>query len=362
MNILFFTAHPAQVHNLRAIKDELEKNGHQVFWMATEKDISKYLLNHYKIDVTFIEKPQKGFFSKAKTLIINTIKCVKFIRENNINILVSRISPYISLSGFLLSKPHIALADTESSGIYNKIFAWFTSANLTPKSFKRELNKNQIRFDGNIELFYLHPNRFTPMPREQVSDLLGIETNTPYVIMRFVSWDAYHDKGLSGFTDKNKLKAVDAFSNYARVFISSEKPLPAELEKYKIKFPPEKMHDVLAHAILFFGESATMASESVVLGTPAIFLNENWFGNTEEEKKFGLLFSFKQNHFEQERSIQKGIEILAIPQIKTEMIRNRDAFLKNKIDVTEFMVWFIENYPSSFKIMKENPDYQYRFK
>ena len=29
--------------------------------------------------------------------------------------------------------------------------------------------------------------------------------------------------------------------------------------------PPEKMHDALANASLFFGESATMASESAVL-------------------------------------------------------------------------------------------------
>ena len=35
--------------------------------------------------------------------------------------------------------------------------------------------------------------------------------------------------------------------------------------------------------------------------------------------------------------------------------------LKEKIDVTAFMVWFIENYPESAKIMKENPDYQLRF-
>lgn len=33
--------------------------------------------------------------------------------------------------------------------------------------------------------------------------------------------------------------------------------------------------------------------------------------------------------------------------------------LADKIDVTAFLVWFIENWPESFKIMKENPDYQF---
>ena len=36
--------------------------------------------------------------------------------------------------------------------------------------------------------------------------------------------------------------------------------------------------------------------------------------------------------------------------------------LADKIDVTAFLVWFVENYPQSFQIMKENPDYQLRFK
>jgi hypothetical protein len=36
--------------------------------------------------------------------------------------------------------------------------------------------------------------------------------------------------------------------------------------------------------------------------------------------------------------------------------------LKEKIDVTAFLVWFIENYPESVRIMREDPDYQEKFK
>jgi len=38
------------------------------------------------------------------------------------------------------------------------------------------------------------------------------------------------------------------------------------------------------------------------------------------------------------------------------------SYLSTKIDPTAFMVWFIENYPESFRIMKEDPGYQERFK
>jgi hypothetical protein len=46
-----------------------------------------------------------------------------------------------------------------------------------------------------------------------------------------------------------------------------------------------------------------------------------------------------------------------------ELIQLRcKRFLSKKIDITAFMVWFIENYPVSVKILKENPDYQLGFK
>lgn len=51
-----------------------------------------------------------------------------------------------------------------------------------------------------------------------------------------------------------------------------------------------------------------------------------------------------------------------MPNLKEEWQRRRQKMLSEKIDVTAFMVWFIENYPDSVKVMKENPDYQYNFK
>jgi uncharacterized protein len=360
MNVLILTGHPAQVHNFKYVKKKLEDEGHVVFWMATEKDISSYLLNRYNIKYTPLEKPGEKITSKIYHLLKNTIMCFGFIKKNNINIIISRLSPYAALAGFFLRRLHIALSDTETSGIYDTIFSKFVTSFFTAKSFQRNLRKDQIRFDGNIELFYLHPNRFKP--DEEIFDLLEVEKGEPYVIMRFVSWDAYHDKGLSGFKDANKIKAVREFSNYAKVFISAEKNLPVELEPYKIKIPPEKMHDALAFASLFFGESATMASESAVLGTPAVFLDKIGRGYTDEEEEYGLVFNYKNSLADQEKAIAKGVDLLTRPGTKDIMQKNRKNFLEDKIDVTAFLVWFIENYPESFGVMKEKPGYQYKFK
>ena len=49
-------------------------------------------------------------------------------------------------------------------------------------------------------------------------------------------------------------------------------------------------------------------------------------------------------------------------ELSEEFQRRRQKMLSDKIDVTAFLVWFIENYPESAKIMKENPDYQFNFR
>lgn len=360
MNVLLVTGHPAQVHNFRHLRSELLSKGHQVFWLASDKDISKYLLQCYDINYSLLGKPGKSIFSKFITLIKNSFFVMNFIKRNKITMVCSRVSPYVSLACFFLRVPHIALTDTETAGFYDKIFGRLVSALFTAKSFKRQLRSDQIRYDGNIELFYLHPNRFKPS--DNAHRLLGIDHGTPFVVLRFVSWDAYHDKGLNGFSDENKMKAAQEFSKYARVFITSEKELPPALEEYRIKIPPERMHDILASATLFFGESATMASESAVLGTPGIFLDNVGRGYTDEESQFGLVFNFKSDLTAQQNAIKKGIELLKCEGLKSEIEGNLQKFMETKIDMTAFMVWFIENFPESNRIMQENPDYQYIFR
>jgi hypothetical protein len=361
LNILFATHHPAQIHCFRIARSLLTEAGHRTYWLASEKDVSKSLLNHYQIEYGLLKRPGKGIISKVMVLIKTTIISISFIRRHHIDMILSTGSPYLTLTGFLMRKSHISIEDTESSGMYDRVFCRFVSSLLTAKSFRNTYRKDQIRFDGNLELLYLHPGRYKPPDREYVADLLGIEKEEPYVIMRFVSWEAFHERGQSGFSDDNKIKAVEAFSEYSKVFISAEKPVPEELQKYLIKIPPEKMHDVIAHARLFFGESSTMASESAVLGIPAILLNDRWLGYTDEEKEYGLLFSYKENPSDQHQAIRKGVELLKKDDLEQEMADKRARFLEKKIDVTGFLVWYIENWPESFQIMKEDPDYQYRF-
>ena len=123
------------------------------------------------------------------------------------------------------------------------------------------------------------------------------------------------------------------------------------------------MPQLLYCSDLCIGDSQTMAAEAAVLGTPSIRFNDfvGELGYLEElEHKYNLTYGIKTSN--PEKLFEKIDELLAIPNLKETWQKRREKMLSEKIDVTAFMVWFIENYPKSVSVMKANPDYQYKFK
>lgn len=358
--ILIDIGHPAHVHYFKNFIKIMESKGYQFLIGSRNKEIEHYLLKKYNIPFFNRAKGQDELIGKVfyyfKAVYIIYFKAMKFAPD----IIMSFGSPYAAIVSKLLGKPHIAFDDTEHAKLEHLMYLPFTRNVLTPSCFTKNLGSKQIRFNGYMELCYLHSEYFTP--NNSILDILGVRKNEKYIIMRFVSWNASHDVGHSGLGLEMKKKAVKKLSKYAKVFISSEGELPEDLKQYQIKIPPERMHDALAFATLLYGESSTMASECACLGTPAIFHDNNGRGYTdEEESKYKLVFNYSESLADQEKSIAKSIELLNTPNLKQEWQKRRQRMLSKKINVTAFMVWFIENYPTSVKIMKENPDYQLRF-
>jgi predicted glycosyltransferase len=348
--IIFDIGHPAQVHNFKCVHAQLLKDGWDSKYSVKNKEVALSLVKAYNI-------PHYRLFSNSKNnyknIFLNFLNVIYFgwiCVISRPDIIVTRGSFHSIIISKILKISHIMLSDTEHSRDFSK----FADVVITNKSYRRDLGINQIRIDANIELFYLHPNKFVrKVPHTSSS-------HSKKVLMRFVSWNAHHDLGMNGLSLEQKIEAVKEFSKYAVVHISSEKGLPIELESNKIRISPETMHDFISECDLVYGESATMASEAAVLGIPAIYHDNTGRGYTDEEEDFGLVFNYSETKNDQNFAIQKGIEILNLA--KEEISKRHEAFLKNKIDPTNFLVWFIENYPESKKIMKENPDYQYNFR
>lgn len=377
MNILFVTGHPAQVHNFRNVRAQLLEHGHQVYWLTTPKDIATNLLDAYHIPYNVLQKPQKNIFSQACTMIRNVVWEIVFLLKKHIDVVVTRTDPYTAIAAWVCRIPNIMLQDTEHAAVsrLQGPFARFGNAYIEPACFSLHVRPDEMRFPGNIELFYLHPYRYVP---QLAWNLLQIEPNTPFVVVRFVKWDAFHDKNLvGGFTLDQKRELISRLHKHMRVFISSESELPADLEPYRIQIPIERMHDVQAAASLFVGESATMASESVCLGTPAIYIDEVGRGYTDEEAREQLLWMYRPVPTREELKpnepawISGGVkecidkaEEIASPDFDREAYAKRyKAWLATKIDCTAFLTWFIENYPESvLKTRNADKEFWKKFK
>jgi predicted glycosyltransferase len=344
MKIFIDIGHPAHVHYFKNLYRIMTKKGHEFLITARKKEVSHELLKSYGIP--FFDRGSGsnsmigkfGYLPKANWLLFK--QALKFKPD----LFMSFSSPYAAQVSSLFRKPHIAFDDTEHAWLGRLMYRPFTDLVLSPDSYNGTISKKQKLFNGYMELLYLHPNHFTP--DETILDLLSVKKGEKYVLLRFVSWKATHDAGHNGMSLDNKRKAVQEFSKYAKVFISSEAELPEDLESYRITIPPAKMHDLLNYSLLFFGESGTMASESAMLGTHAIFLNDSTLGYLDDlEKRYDLINNFTESIEDQERAIRKGVELLQDPNLKQQTLVKRYRMLEEKIDVTNFLVeYLIDNY------------------
>jgi len=337
----------------------MQNKGHQILFTLREKEFEIALLKSHGFKYSCFGRPFRSLAGKLFGMMFFSFKMLIVALRFKPDILLSHGSFYACLVSSLIRKPHIGMEDTGNMEQI-RLYRPFTDVILVPDSFHLNLGHKQIRYPGNHELAYLHPNRFKPDPG--VLDLLGVKPSEPYVVLRFVGWHASHDFGHHGLHPENKLKVVQEFNRFARVFISSEKPLDAELSTYKLPTPPERAHDVIAFSSLVYGESATMASEAAVLGVPAIYLDNTGRCYTrEEENKYGLVFNYNESEDDQQRSIEKGIELLSTSSEREDWIQKRIKLLQDKIDVTSFLIWFVENWPGSYDIMKKDAGYSRRF-
>ncbi|MDO9256313.1 MAG: DUF354 domain-containing protein [Bacteroidales bacterium] len=360
MKILFDIGHPAHVHIFRNLAKELEKQGHTILFTCREKECTIELLKNFDLPYKSFGHPFKKGIGKIWGLFVFNTKMLKILLRFKPDITLGHSSMYAAQMSWLLGIPHISMEDTGNMEQV-RLYKPFTKAILVPESFNKNLGGRQIAYKGNHELAYLHPSRFKLDP--SILKDLQIKPGEPYVILRFVAWNASHDSGHGGIRLKNKLKAIKLFSEHARIFISSEAELPSELEKYRLKTKPAQLHDVIAYASLLFGESATMASEAAILGVPGIFINNTSICYTrEEEDNYGLVFNFTESEEDQVKAIEKGLEIITTVGIKEEWAIRRQKMLNDKIDVTAFLVWFVENWPESFKVMKEKGEWEERFR
>lgn len=352
MKMIILIGHPAHVHMFKYFAHEMIERGHDVLFLTTDKEFEIELLKKENFDYVILGKKRRGIIKKIWDTMCRTIKTYKIARKFHPSIFLSHGSLIAAFVSKLMHRPHISFEDT-----YNmeqvKIYAPFTEVILT-SNYPHPLSqhKHNISIPMFNALLYLHPNKYNIPTKDESMD-------NRYVLVRFVAWNASHDIGHSGIVYEDKVNLIKSVSKYAQVYISSESELPSEFEQYRLRMAPDKIHDILAHASLVFSEGSTMVEEAAMLGTPSIYINNKGTLYTDLlEEKYDLCYTFAENQIAE--ATGKALSILQRQdaELRSEWQSKRQRMLHDYIDVTTFLVWFVENYPTSQSQTQENQENQ----
>ncbi len=363
MKILFCLNHPAHFHLCKNLMNNLKCHGHEVFIIARKKDVLLDLLRGYDYYLMPVKRganllQKMRLLSQTKKCFLDYVDKVKpdFVTGTG---LFYKITSKKSIPTFQMAEDDIIT--NLPIFLIGLLFYNNYSGIFSPESCNNAFwNKKTIKYAGFQKLAYLHPNYFTAS--------LDVINKYPFLkdrffILRFAQLNAYHDIDSKGINTVIAQKIIDLLSPQGSVYISSERELKPQFEKYRLKIDPSDIHHVLAYATLMIGDSQSMAVEAAMLGTPSIRFNDfaGKIGILEElEHKYGLTFGVKTSN--PDLLFARIGALLAMPNLKDIFQKRREKMLADKIDVTAFFTWFIENYPNSAEIMKKDSNYQYRFR
>lgn len=339
MRVLVEILHPAHVHFFRNAIFDWQQRGDEVLVLSREKDVANQLLEAYGIPYESISRLGRSKVELISEMAVRDVRMWRRARRFKPDVLVGIMGVTIVQVAKLLRKPAIVFYDTENAKLTNRVVYPLAHSVCTPECYSAPVRGRHVTYPGYHELAYLHPNRFTPDP--EVVRRAGVDPNSTFFVVRFVSWQASHDVGETGFDLDLKRRTVRLLEEKGRVLISAEGALPSDLERLRFSAPPEEMHHFLAFAKLLVGESATMASEAAVLGTPAFYIADTGRGYTDEqEQRYGLVHNFERHRaFE---ALEKMESLLADARLGERAKAARENLLSERIDTTRWLIDYVD--------------------
>ena len=370
MNVLIQLSHPAHFHLYKLVAKNLMENGNKVLFVIKSKDILETLLQNAGLPyVNINQHAHRG--SKLGILwdmFVREWRIIKLCRKHKID-LITGSTPETAHVSWLLRLHGVNTGEDDAAVIsmFIKIAKPFIDGYVAPDPCEMgQVELKTAHYPGYHELAYLHPNHFTPS--REVVEAYGIDTRSPFFILRFASLNAHHDVGIKGINTEVAQRLIDILSPHGRIYITSERPLEPQFEKYRIKINPLDMHHVMAFASLYIGDSQTMAAEAGVLGVPFVRFNDfvGRIGYLRElEDVYELGYGIHATPLASDSPIRcndgsvqpSGVEelykrveqLVAMPSEERRAVfqSRRQKMLSEKIDCAKFLTWFIENYPQS---------------
>ncbi len=344
MNLLFYLSHPAQFHFYKFIIGALQAKGYKTVVLIKTKDVLEELIASKGWEYQNIQpKPRKSTpVSIFGALIRRTFLIWQIARKSGVGLLIGTDAS-VAHAAFLLRKESLTILEDDYRVI--PLLAWltypFTSAIVTPDCCDvGRWKSKKIGYQGYMKLAYLHPDYFTPT----FVKLKSYGLPDDYVLIRMVSLSAHHDAGVAGLTVELVETLVGVIHDKGlKVCISSENQLPEHLVGYQLSIEANDMHQVLAGARLLISDSQSMSVEAAVLGVPSVRFS-GFTGRIsvleELEHQYQLTFGLPASS--PQKLLKQTRILLSDDTLRLVFERRRQTLLRQKIDVTRFMVDLIQ--------------------
>lgn len=350
---LFFFVHPSKFYVFRNVINTLKAEGYQIDIIIINKDLLVDLVEKEGWEYTNLfpkGRKMKGisaYLSSAINFIVTIYRLFRYTRGKKYDVFIT--DDLLVYIGKLKRVPTFTFVDSDLKVVRQfALVLSMTDYIIAPAiTDLGRYNKKKIAFEGYKELAYLHPNHFVP-DKNIVKSFH--QNKEPYFILRLVNFGAYHDVGMGGLSNDNIKKIIHLLQSKGKIYITSERPLHEDFEKYRLHINPLHIAHVLYYAHMFIGDSQTMTSEAAVLGTPAFRCN-TYKGKlsvmNEKEEKYGLSFNYTPDEFD--LMYLKIKELLEVPELKEEFAKKRNKMLAEKIDLSGFLIHLFKNYPDNYK-------------
>lgn len=351
MRFLFYLGHPAHYLNVSVVADQLAEKGHNVLFVARDKDVLFHLIQstpHHKVYLTGRRGSGKAVL--AWTVLKREVSLLRIALWWKPDLMVGTDIVFTH-TGKLLGIPTVMLNEDDADQVmfFTRFGLRFATDILSPACCDNSpYNEKMVGYSGYHELAYLHPNYFTP-DRSKIASLFG--DREEYFILRFSALAAHHDHGRTGIEDGLAAQIIELLEPHGNVYITSERLLAPQFEPYRIQIDPKDIHHALYYASIYVGDSQTMTAEAAVLGTPSIRFND-FVGKLSylEELEHTYKLTIGVETDAPQRLLATIEEVLYTPRREALWQERRAYMLQNTIDVAAFFTWYFEHVPHSSRL------------
>ncbi|WP_421911089.1 hypothetical protein [Marinobacter sp.] len=289
--VALFPAHPAQLWLMLSVKSWVEgvDNSIEFKWFFRDKDVTLSLANSLGLKGVVVSKASSGIFGNGFELTVNIIRCAYYTKKYHIDLWLTKYGCG-NIAARMMGKKSISFNDDDEDVVPLIARTSYPFANLL---LFPDFTRNSRYSEKSTYYHGLHETAYIRDHAAAASARAG-SRNAMYALIRISALSAHHDVGHSGISLDLLDDLVEVLQRRnLRVYISSESTLPKRFSSMALQVDVSEVHQFLAGASFYVGDSQTMAIEAALLGVPSLRISDfDRLSVINYLESQGLIFSF----------------------------------------------------------------------